>query len=123
MGACLQFQRLSPWPSWRGVRQQAGRHEAGAVAESLNPDLKAADRDRQTDTGTHTDIQREWDRQTDRQTDRHTHTHTHTHQAIDIGLGYPPELDSRIIFLKTPSSLAKHGEITLELTRKLLPDD
>lgn len=34
-GSCLQLQRLSPWLSWQGIWQQAGRHGAEAVAESL----------------------------------------------------------------------------------------
>ena len=29
----LQFQRMSPWPSWQGLEQKAG---AGAVVESLH---------------------------------------------------------------------------------------
>lgn len=33
------FQIVSPWPLWRGAWQQAGKHSAGAIAESLYPVL------------------------------------------------------------------------------------
>lgn len=32
LGACLQFQRVSPWPSWLEVWRQVGKHGTGAVA-------------------------------------------------------------------------------------------
>lgn len=32
----LWLQRVSPWPSWQKVQQQAGRHGPGAVANSLH---------------------------------------------------------------------------------------
>lgn len=44
----LRFQRGSPWPSWLGVRQQAGRPNTGAVAKRLHLETQVWDRERET---------------------------------------------------------------------------
>lgn len=35
LGAHVQFQSMSPWPSWWGTWEQAGRHGAGVAGESF----------------------------------------------------------------------------------------
>jgi hypothetical protein len=36
LGDCLQYQRVSPLPSWLGAWQQASRYGVGAAAETLH---------------------------------------------------------------------------------------
>jgi hypothetical protein len=48
-GACSHLQRVRPWPSWQGAWQQAGRHGAAAVAESLQADLQVRGRENKTE--------------------------------------------------------------------------